>query len=204
MTDSTPTVPPGPDPPLTSPAIGRDEWVARHLDRRLPPRLASEARQLTAALRDQRRLSAAATRPSAGRQARRLRIGEPEPIARLMDFYRAAQQRFGIRWQVLAAVNFVESAFGRVRSKSVAGARGPMQFMPSTWRAYGLGGAVGDPQDAILGAANLLHEAGAPGSYARALYAYNPSPLYVDAVQRYARLMARDRDIVYLLYSWRP
>jgi branched-chain amino acid transport system permease protein len=39
MSDSTPEYPPGPDAPVTSPAIGRDEWVARHVDRRLPPRL---------------------------------------------------------------------------------------------------------------------------------------------------------------------
>ena len=39
MSDSTPELPPGPDAPVTMPAIGHDEWVARHLDRRLPPRL---------------------------------------------------------------------------------------------------------------------------------------------------------------------
>ena len=39
MSDSTPELPPGPDAPVTTPAIGHDEWVARHLDRRLPPRL---------------------------------------------------------------------------------------------------------------------------------------------------------------------
>ena len=39
MSDSTPELPPGPDAPVTAPAIGHDEWVARHLDRRLSPRL---------------------------------------------------------------------------------------------------------------------------------------------------------------------
>jgi branched-chain amino acid transport system permease protein len=43
MSDTTPIAPLGPEgdenPPVTSPAIGRDEWVARHYDRRLPPRL---------------------------------------------------------------------------------------------------------------------------------------------------------------------
>jgi hypothetical protein len=53
-----------------------------------------------------------------------------------------------------AAVNFVESAFGRVRSSSSAGVQGPMQFLPSTWAAHGLGGDVHDPRDAGLGAAN--------------------------------------------------
>lgn len=79
-----------------------------------------------------------------------------------------------------------------------------MQFLPSTWRAYGLGGDVEDPHDAILGAANLLRQAGAPASYERALSAYNPSRAYVDAVERYARLMARDPDLVYALYAWKP
>jgi membrane-bound lytic murein transglycosylase B len=165
--------------------------------RRLPAPLASETRQVTAALHDLHRLSA-------GWPAHRVRIGPPDPLGRLLDYYRAAERRFGVRWQVLAAVNFVESAFGRLRSRSVAGAQGPMQFIPSTWRIYGLGGNVSNPRDAILGAANLLRHSGAPDSYTRALYAYNPSPLYVDAVRRYSHLIARERDGLYLLYSWHP
>jgi membrane-bound lytic murein transglycosylase B len=94
-----------------------------------------------------------------------------------------------VRRSTLAAVNLVESQFGRLRNDSVAGAQGPMQFMPATWAAYGLGGDVQDPRDAILGAANYLHANGAPADDAGALYHYNPSPLYVDAVQRYARRM---------------
>jgi len=42
VSDSTPEYPVHEgieEPPVTSPAIGHDEWVARHLDRRLPPRL---------------------------------------------------------------------------------------------------------------------------------------------------------------------
>ena len=96
--------------------------------------------------------------------------------------YLEAERRFGVAWQVLAAVNFVESAFGRLRNASTAGAQGPMQFLPSTWRAYGLGGDIDDPRDAILGAANYLHASGAPRDYRRALFAYNHSPAYVDAV----------------------
>jgi Transglycosylase SLT domain len=177
--------------------LARRRRLAAATIRRLPSRFAREIGELIAARTDLRRLSA-------GWPARRLRTGPPDPIGGLLDDYRAAQRRFGIRWQVLAAVNFVESAFGRVRSQSVAGAQGPMQFMPATWRAYGLGGNARDPHDAILGAANLLHHAGAPGSYSRALSAYNPSRLYVDAVRRYSRLIERDRKALYLLYSWRP
>jgi soluble lytic murein transglycosylase-like protein len=163
--------------------------------RRLPARLGRESREVIGAMRDLQRLSA-------GWRAHAVRTGPAEPLGKLLTYYRAAQRRFGVGWDVLAAVNLVESAFGRVRNESVAGARGPMQFMPSTWRTYGLGGDIRDPHDAILGAANLLRQAGAPESYARALYAYNPSPRYVDAVRRYARLIAGDRDAVYFLYSW--
>ncbi len=177
--------------------LARRPGLAAATIHRLPPRSAHETRELTAARRDLNRLSA-------GWPAHRVATGPPEPLAELLRYYRVAQSRFGVRWQVLAAVNLVESAFGRVRNPSVAGAQGPMQFMPATWRAYGLGGDINDPRDAILGAANLLRHAGAPANYARALYSYNPSPTYVDAVQRYAGLMARDHDTVYLLYSWKP
>jgi hypothetical protein len=165
--------------------------------RRLSPPLAREIRALTAARRDLERLSVRSP-------PHRLLTGPPDPLGALLRYYRAAQRRFGIRWQVLAAINFVESAFGRVRSRSVAGAEGPMQFLPAMWRAYGLGGNVRDPHDAILGAANLLRHDGAPASYRRALNSYNPSPAYVDAVGRYARVIAIDRAAIYLLYSWRP
>jgi membrane-bound lytic murein transglycosylase B len=177
--------------------LSRRPHLAAATIRRLPPRMAHEARQVTLALRDLRKLSA-------GWPAHRVRTGRAKPLGALLAYYRAAQRRFGVGWHVLAAVNLVESAFGRVRTQSVAGAQGPMQFMPTTWRAYGMGGDVSAPRDAILGAANLLRHAGAPRSYARALYTYNPSPLYVDAVRRYARLIARDRDAVYFLYSWHP
>jgi soluble lytic murein transglycosylase-like protein len=175
--------------------LSRRPRLAEATIRRLPSRLARETRDLTGALRDLHQLSA-------GWPAHHVRTGPPQPLGKLLSYYRVAQRRFGVGWPVLAAVNLVESAFGRARNASVAGAQGPMQFLPATWRIYGLGGDIRDPRDAILGAANLLHHAGAPGSYTRALYAYNPSRLYVDAVRRLARLIARDHDAVYFLYSW--
>jgi hypothetical protein len=165
--------------------------------RRLPAPLAGEIRELTAALRDLHRLSAGWGGSGDGAE-----LAMPAPLDELLSSYREAERRFGVDWHVLAAVNLVESSFGRARSASVAGAKGPMQFIPSSWRLYGLGGNVYDPHDAIIGAANLLSHSGAPASYDRALYAYNASTLYVDAVERYARLIARDRAILYLLYSW--
>ena len=130
------------------------------------------------------------------------RTGPAQPADRLLKHYREAQRRFGIPWQVLAAVNFIETAFGKVRSRSSAGAQGPMQFLPATWRAYGLGGDVHDPRDAILGAANYLRASGAPGDLRRALYAYNHSTLYVDAVLAYARVMDRHPRALYAFHAW--
>ena len=131
-----------------------------------------------------------------------IRTGRAAPAAALLNDYRDAERRFHVRWDVLAAVNFVESKFGKLRSASAAGAQGPMQFMPATWHRYGLGGDVHDARDAILGAANYLHTSGAPRHLRRALHAYNPSPVYVDAVLRYARMMHTDRALFYAFYCW--
>ncbi len=132
---------------------------------------------------------------------RRFATGAALPPAELRRYYRAAQRRFGVDWSLLAAVNFIESAFNKLRNNSSSGAQGPMQFLPATWRAYGLGGNVRDPHDAILGAANYLHANGAPRNNARALFRYNPSRLYVDAVLRYARRIRSDRRAFYVYYS---
>jgi membrane-bound lytic murein transglycosylase B len=162
--------------------------------RLLPPTLAQPVRNELAARRELRRLST--PRPLSA-----FRTGPAAPAERLRADYAGAQRRFKVRWEVLAAVNFVESAFDKLRNASTAGAQGPMQFVPSTWRAYGLGGDVHDPHDAILGAANYLHANGAPADYRRALFHYNPSWLYVDAVLRYARRIEADPRAFYELYS---
>jgi soluble lytic murein transglycosylase-like protein len=131
-----------------------------------------------------------------------IRVGEAEPPQRLLRWYRQAQRRYGVRWQLLAAVNFVESAFNKIRNNSGAGAQGPMQFIPATWAAYGRGGDVHDPHDAILGAANYLAANDGAHDEARALYHYNPSQLYVDAVRRLARRITGDRHVFYRYYCW--
>jgi membrane-bound lytic murein transglycosylase B len=77
-----------------------------------------------------------------------------------------------------------------------------MQFMPGTWAAYGMGGDVHDTRDALLAAANYLHASGAPRDYRRALYAYNHSWAYVDAVQLHARRIKRDIRNYYAYYNW--
>jgi membrane-bound lytic murein transglycosylase B len=161
----------------------------------LPPAVRAHARDSIVAHRE----LAAITPPV---PLGRIRTAPASPPTELLRAYRDAERRFHVAWNVLAAVNFVESAFGKLRSASAAGAQGPMQFLPATWRAYGLGGNVHDPHDAILGAANYLHASGAPRSYRRALHAYNPHPAYVDAVLRYARQIGRDPRAFYGYYAW--
>jgi membrane-bound lytic murein transglycosylase B len=178
--------------------IARRPKTARRTLRRLPPRIRGRATLTTNALKSLFALSAQTkiTRRSS------LRIGRAQPADKLMDHYRDAQRRFRVGWHVLASVNLVETGFNRLRNDSVAGAQGPMQFIPSTWKAYGMGGDVHDPRDAIMGAANYLRASGAPGDYRRALYAYNPSRLYVSGVLNHARRMIRDRRAFYAYYAW--
>ena len=175
--------------------LARRPRLAARTFRHLPRSLRPMARDTTIALRNLFRL----TSPT---NERRFKTQPPLPAGVLLGHYRLAERRFGVARHVLAAVNFVESAFGRLRNESIAGARGPMQFMPATWRMYGMGGNVHDPRDAILGAANYLRRSGAPRHYRRALFAYNHSRLYVDAVLRYARRMARSRRAYLAFYSW--
>jgi hypothetical protein len=163
----------------------------------LPGGLAAQWQRLTTAERDLLRLSK-------GAPHRKLKVGAPPPLSDLLSFYREANQRYGVGWNYLAAIHLVETKFGRVKSDSVAGAKGPMQFIPSTWRIYGNGGDIHDPHDAILAAANLLHQNGAPPRYGQALRAYNDSGLYVDAVTRYAREIAANPYGLYYLYCWQP
>ena len=164
---------------------------------RLPPTLRPDARDVLVARRALVRLTPPTTLPLSA-----FRTGPAEPADRLLKHYREAQRRFGVPWSILAAVNFVETAFGKVRSRSSAGAQGPMQFLPATWRAYGLGGDVHDPHDAILGAANYLRASGAPADLRRALFAYNHSTLYVDAVLAYARVLRREPRSLYAFHAW--
>jgi Transglycosylase SLT domain len=169
--------------------------LARRVLALVPGRVAAHARATIRARRELAPLSTPQRRD-------RFRVGPPEPAGVLLRHYREAQRRFGVSWRVLAAVNFVESAFGRMRNRSTAGAQGPMQFIPSTWAAYGMGGDIRDPHDAILGAANYLHASGAPRDYRRALYAYNPSSRYVEAVLGYSDRIRRDPRNFFAYYAW--
>ncbi|HSK60160.1 MAG TPA: lytic murein transglycosylase [Actinomycetospora sp.] len=132
------------------------------------------------------------------------RVVEPLPPERLRALYAEAQDRFGVPWHVLAAVNLVETRMGRIASNSEAGARGPMQFMPSTWASYGLGGDIDDPRDAILGAANYLRANGGDteAGLDRALKRYNNDVRYVRAVRAYAGVMQADERAFLGFHAW--
>jgi soluble lytic murein transglycosylase-like protein len=178
--------------------------------RTLAARPALAARTLDRLPRDVRR------EPSANVRAGRALFEHFRPASEVPDFrirraqgadvllahFREAEERFGVEWEVLAAIMLVETRMGRIRSRSSAGAVGPMQFLPSTWAVYGLGGNVRDPRDAVLGAANYLRHSGAPADYRAALHAYNPVDAYVTAVWHYARTMMRSPRSYYAYYNW--
>jgi len=111
-------------------------------------------------------------------------------LEQLREIYRAAQARYGVPWQLIEAVHQVESGKSCSTSRrSYAGATGPMQFMPGTWRAYGQDGNgdgvadITNVYDAIYGGANYLAANGANrGDFRGALYHYNHSTSYVNKV----------------------
>ncbi len=113
----------------------------------------------------------------------------------LLPIFQAAGTAYGIPWQVLAAINEVETDYGRDLSVSSAGAEGWMQFLPSEWAQYGVD-ANGDgykdpynPADAIFAAARYLRAAGGNTNIRAAVYSYNHSPAYVDSVMLRAELL---------------
>jgi len=114
----------------------------------------------------------------------------------LLPIYQAAGVEYGVRWEILAAINEIESDYGRNLNVSSAGAVGWMQFLPSTWKTYGVDGN-GDgrkdpynPVDAIFAAARYLQAAGYEDDVSRAIFAYNHADWYVDSVLLRSRLIA--------------
>jgi hypothetical protein len=131
------------------------------------------------------------------------RIVRPAPPRALRAAYEAAETRFGVDWNYLAAINLVETSLGRIRGTSVAGAQGPMQFIPSTWAIYGRGD-INSLHDSVMAAARYLRARGftEPGGRAEALYSYNNSSAYVRGVTLLAELMDRRPRAFEGYYHW--
>lgn len=115
----------------------------------------------------------------------------------LLPIYQACGTEYGIPWEVLASINKIETGFGTNLNVSSAGALGWMQFLPSSWEAFGVD-ANGDgrkdpynPVDAICAAANYLEIAGAHDDLYQAIFAYNHADWYVQEVLLYARAYGR-------------
>jgi hypothetical protein len=131
------------------------------------------------------------------------RIRAPAPAADLLAWYRSAGARFGVGWQYLAAINLIETTCGKIHGLSTAGAQGPMQFLPTTWAAYGAGGDINNPHDAIFAAARFLADRGfSRGEVNGALYGYNPTTHYVNAVKAIASVLASDPRWFADYYRW--
>ena len=132
------------------------------------------------------------------------RILPPERAENLLRYYREAAAATGIAWEVLAAVNLVESGMGRIDGVSVADARGPMQFLPSTWAEPGIGngGDIRDPRTAIGAAARYLVRRGGLKDIRKGLWGYNNSDHYGQAVLAYAALLRNDPAAYRGLYHW--
>jgi hypothetical protein len=113
----------------------------------------------------------------------------------LLPIYQAAGAAYGIPWQVLAAINEVETDYGRDLSISSAGAEGWMQFLPSEWGQYGVDvnndgfEDPNNPADAVFAAARYLKAAGGDTDIRAAVFSYNHSQAYVNSVLLRARLL---------------
>jgi murein DD-endopeptidase MepM/ murein hydrolase activator NlpD len=127
------------------------------------------------------------------------------PFTTLSAIWRQAGTAYGIPWEVLAAINKIESNFGRNMGPSSAGAIGWMQFMPSTWQRWGTdatGDGVADPwnaEDAIYSAARYLAAAGGRDDLYRGVYAYNHAHWYVKDVLDLARTYGNGPGVAFNL-----
>jgi soluble lytic murein transglycosylase-like protein len=129
------------------------------------------------------------------------RFSDAEPVESLMGYYRSAASSTGVDWSYLAAINYLESNFGRNNGPSSAGALGPMQFLPSTWQLYGTGDIM-NPHDSIQAGALFLSRHGAPADYDQAVFHYNRDSNYVAAVKSFASALRAEPFWLTRLYYW--
>ena len=120
------------------------------------------------------------------------RIVAPAPADELVGYYQSAAATTGVPWEILASVHLVETRLGRIDGDVLGrGAWARCSFLPSTWAAYGEGD-IHSNRDAIAAAARYLQANGAPERLDDALFRYNHSSHYVEAIQAYARRMGDD------------
>jgi LysM repeat protein len=94
------------------------------------------------------------------------------PPSSFEDVYKTAGAKYGVPWQILYGLHITETGGrdGTIMNHGGSGARGPMQFMPGTWNAYGVDGNgdgtadIDNAVDAINGAANYLAKHGSLAS----------------------------------------
>jgi murein DD-endopeptidase MepM/ murein hydrolase activator NlpD len=112
----------------------------------------------------------------------------------LLRLWQNAGHSYGIPWNVLAAINKIESNFGRNMGPSSAGAIGWMQFMPSTWERWGTDADANgfadpwNPVDGVYSAARYLAASGGATDIRRAVFSYNHADWYVNQVLQLAQL----------------
>jgi len=155
-----------------------------------------------------------AVRAAAGPQARIYSLRSQQlPVTRSVSgglpttyigLFRQSAARYcpGMSWTILAAIGQIESADGTNEGPSTAGALGPMQFLPSTWRVWGTDGFgqtgapdIMNPYDAVPSAARMLCADGAASggqSLHAAIFDYNHADWYVTEVLGLAAEYATD------------
>jgi membrane-bound lytic murein transglycosylase B len=130
------------------------------------------------------------------------RIVPPAPADELLGYYHDAEAASGVGWNYLAAINLIETRFGSIDGLSTAGAQGPMQFLPATFAAYGEGGDIHSPHDAIMAAGRYLAANGFAGDRDGAIFRYNHANEYVRAVNDFAAVLADDPGAFGGYYRW--